>query len=229
MKGSATQTVGMTRHKATILCDFNFSTSTIIDDSFQFVDCTDVDFEQLARDVRAGVLDIQHSKVVIAIGNQAAMDNFTNVVSVTTMLVNALVDRLGCINVQIWVLSVIPRPDAAPEVVNIIRKQNKGLFKSVRALVRRCKYPVEFITAHKWFLKRVQYPDGDIQVEVDKMYYVRGTQHLNKQGLEHLYLLVAKQVRLWNVQYEWQEMPLVLKRMVKKRRVLHPLQTQNII
>ena len=93
---------------ATILADFNFSTTTAVDDSFQFIDCSDVNYEALARDIRAGVLEISYKKIIISIGNQAAMDNFTNVVYPVNAIINALIDRYGCLSVQIWVVSVLP-------------------------------------------------------------------------------------------------------------------------
>ena len=105
-----------------------------------------------------------------------------------------------------------------------MQKLNKSLVKVVRALVQRKKYPLYFVTAHKWFLKRVKYEaEEDIKVEVDNMFYVPGTVHLNQHGLEHLYLLLAKELGLWNVRYNWLEIPLVIKRKLKGRRVLQDL------
>ena len=217
------------RLKATILCDYNFSTSTALDDSFQFIDCSDADFDELARDVRAGVISIRHSRIIIAIGNQAALDNFTNVISPVNLIINAIIDRYGCVKVNIWTTSLLPRPGISPAMSTVLRKQNKGLFRAVRALVRRRKYPVQHVASHKWFLKRVKNPepDGEIITEVDQMYYVRGTIHLNQHGLEHLYLLLAKELGLWNVQYEWLEIPLVLRRSGKKRKVLEEIKEVN--
>ena len=106
-----------------------------MDDLFQFVDCREVDFDDLARDIRSGVIEIKYPKIVISIGNQAAMDNCTNLVVPTNAIINALVERFGCLNIRIWVANVILRPDASPSVVQVIRKQNKGLWKAVRALV----------------------------------------------------------------------------------------------
>ena len=64
------------------------------------------------------------------------------------------------------------------------------------------------------------------QVEVDTIYYEPGTIHLNKQGLEHLYLLIAGELKLWHVEYKWEKMP-VVRRAASKRKVLQPLQEMN--
>ena len=207
----------------TILSDFNFSTSTAIDDSFQFVDCTDAMFEELAGSIRAGVVPLNHAKIIISISNQAAMDNCTNVVVPVNQLLNSIINRFGCLQVKIWVTSLLPRPGASVDQVKVIQKQNKGLAKSIRALVQRKQYPFQFITIHKWFLKRVKYPDGKMEVEVDGMYYVPGTIHLNQHGLEHLYLLLAQELQLWEVWYKWSEILIVIRWQGVKRKVLQEL------
>ena len=192
---------------------------TKVDDSFQFVDCADVDFEHLARDIRAGIIEIKYKKIVIALGNTANFDNYTNVVVPVNAFINALIDRYGCLNVEIWIANIIPRPDATSQEVTMIMKQNKGLWKAVRALVRRRKYPVTHIGSHKWFMKRVRQEDGMFQVCVDRIYCCQGTIHLNQQGLQHLCLLLAKELQLWDVKYQWSEMPIVMGHPNKKRKV----------
>ena len=211
------------RVPATILSDFNFSTCTTIDDIFQFIDCESVDFDELAKDIRSGVIEIQHDRILIALGNQAAMDNFTHVVAPIMALINAIIDRYGCMRVKIWVANILPRPGADMNVVKIMIKQNTAIKKAIAGMVRRKKYPVQHIISHKWFLKRVKNDDGTLDLEVDGMYFVKGTIHLNKHGLEHLYLLLAKQMQLWNVQYEWDSVPIVIRRK-SKRKVLQPIQ-----
>ena len=140
-----------------------------MDDCFQFVDCQGVDFDEVAKDIRSGVIKVKYSCIVIAIGNMASLDNFTNVVVPAMALVNAIIDRYGCMKVKIWVTNLIPHPDADAPMLQVMRKQNGGLMKSVNALVRRKKYPVNHITSHKWFLKRVKNEDGTLETEVDQM------------------------------------------------------------
>ena len=78
--------------------------------------------------------------------------------------------------------------------------------------------------SHKWFLKRVKHEDQSMEVQVDGMYYQRGTIHLSQHGLEHFYLLLAQELELWEVEYKWKEIPLVGKhRGGKKRKVLQDL------
>ena len=157
--------------------------------------------------------------------NQGVMDNFTNVVHLVNSVINALIDRFGGLNVHIWVISVLPHPVVEQGVTEIIQKQNKGLAKAVGALVQRKRYPIKFITSHKWFLKKVSYPHLEtLQVEVDSMYYNVGTKYLNQHGLEHFYLLLAKELRLWKVEYEWNEVPIVKARGSEKRKVLQQLE-----
>ena len=216
------------KEHATIPADFNFSTTTTVDNSFQFIDCTNVDYDKLAKDIRSGVIELQNYKIIIAIGNQAAMDNFTNVVYPVNGLVNAIIDRYGCVNVKIWVLNILPRPLVDRQTTETIQKQNKGLAKVVAALIRRKNYLIVHVSTHKWFLKCVKESDGDaLSVQVDRMYYCAGTIHLNQHGLEHFHLLLVKELQLWDVQYEWSEIPIVLARGIKKRRVLQPIESNQ--
>ena len=212
------------RQPATILCDYNFAMTTAVDDSFQFIDCFQVEFDKLAREIRNGVIEIEHKKVIVAIGNQAALDNFTNVVNPVNLIINALIDRYGCLQVEIWVLSLLPCPGVPQGVTEILQKQNKSIGKAIAALIQRRRFPVQFVPSHKCFLKRVQNGDGKLQVEVDNMYYYQGTIHLNQHGLEHFYLLLVQELQLWDVKYEWTEMPIVVKRGLK-RKVLQQLQS----
>ena len=186
------------------------------------MDCTDTDLDELTRDIRSGVIHLKYSRMLIALGNQAALDYFTVVVAPVMALVNAIIDRYGCMKVRIWVANMLPRPQATPEMTKVMMKQNRSLKKAVNALVRRRKYPVQHIASHKWFLKRVKNPDGTLDVEVDQMYYVSGTVHLNRHGLEHYYLLLARAMKLWDVSYEWSGMPVVVRRRAR-RKVLQPL------
>ena len=215
------------REHATILADFNFSTTTAVDDCFQFVDCSDVDFDDLAKDIRAGVVEIMNKKVIIVIGNLAAMDNFTNVIHPVNLMINSLIDRFGCVNVEIWVVNVLPCPAASEDQMQVICKQNRGLAKAVNALIRRKRYSLHHVNSHKWFLKRVKCDEGKMEIQVDGMFYHSGTVHLNQHGLEHYYLLLVRELKLWQVQYEWSEMPVVKKRVTKKRKVLEDVETVN--
>ena len=138
-------------------------------------------------------------------------------------LINAVIDRYGCMKIHIWVANLLPRPGASPDMLRIMMKQNKSVKRAIAALVRKKKYPIDHITSHKWFLKRVKNPDGSLDVEVDNMYFVSGTMHLNKHGLEHFYLLLARVMKLWEVNYEWSGMPVVVHRN-SRRRVLQPLE-----
>ena len=196
--------------KATILYDYNASISSPADDCFQFIDCSDVNGMQLAKDVRAGVIQLKWKNIVIALGNNAGLDQYTNVTTTVNMLINAIIERKGCVNVQIWILSLIPRIGIDDQQVGVLQMQNRNLFKAVRALVRRKNYPVKYITAHKWFLKREQHEDGTLHVVPDLIYYYRDFQlNLNEQGLAHLHLLIAKQLKLCRIDYSWEGMPLV--------------------
>ena len=84
------------QRKLTILADYNFCMTTKIDDSFQFIDCEGVNGRQLAKDIHVGIVPIHHDLVCIALGNSAKIDQYTNVVSTVTAVINALVERFGC-------------------------------------------------------------------------------------------------------------------------------------
>ena len=152
-----------------------------------------MDAVDLARDIRAGVIPVENNWVVIAMGNSAEFNRFTNMAGVSMSLVHALIERFGCITVQVWVSSISPRPLADPQEVDFIKKQNKAIFRSVRAVVRKKKYLVCYLSCHKWLLKRVKNPEQPekISVKVDNIYYHDGTNVLNEQGLVHLHLLMA--------------------------------------
>ena len=191
-----------------------------MDDLFQFVDCTGVDGFSLAKDIRSGVVEIKYGRVAIALGNAARLDHFSNVSTCVTAVINALIERYGCINVKIRVMGLLPRPLAQVEEVECIKSQNKALFKAVRALVRRRNYPVQFVAAHKWFLKRVKNPEDDsTEVAVDCIYYEEGSNHLSESGLVHFHLLLAQELQLRRIKYEWKGMPVVVKKQ-KKRKVM---------
>ena len=208
----------MERRKATILADYNFSSTAAIDDSFQFINCTGTDGVVLAKDVRAGVVQVEHGRVVIALGNSATLDSFSNVTACVNAVMNALIERFGCLKLNIWVMSLLPRPGAEVQETEYLKRQNKALAKNVRALVRRKNYPIKFITAHKWLLKRVKDPkDETIVTEVDTMYFEEGTNQLNHSGLAHLHLLLAAELRLRKIKYEWKGIPLVMKKVSKRK------------
>ena len=77
---------------ATILADYKSFSSVAVDDCFQFVDCSEVNGFQLAKDIRAGIVSMRHSRVVIALGNVAVLDQFTNVASVINAVINAIIE-----------------------------------------------------------------------------------------------------------------------------------------
>ena len=78
-----------------------------MDSLFQFIDCVQANARELARDVRSGVIPIQFGNVVIALGNTAKLDKFTDVPGAVMKIVGALVDRYGSINLDISVLSLL--------------------------------------------------------------------------------------------------------------------------
>ena len=83
--------------------------------------------------------------------------------------------------------------------------------------------PVKFLPAYKWFLKRVKHPrDPVLQVEVDGIYFEEGLDMLNQDGQLHFHLLLAKQLGLKKIDYEWSGMPIVKKK--SGRRVFGKLQ-----
>ena len=180
-----------------------------VDNLFQFVDCIGVCGRQLARDIRCGIVPVEYPRIVIALGNTAALDGYTDVTRTVAAVVNAIVERYGALNVEIYVLSVLPRPRAAPEEVDIIKQQNRSLFKMVRGVIHRRQLPIKFVTAHKWFLKWVKHPDGTVEVEVDTIYFETQSDALSSNGQVHLHLLMAKLMGLKKIQYSWQGMPVV--------------------
>ena len=86
---------------------------------------------------------------------------------------------------------------------------------------------MQHVTSHKWMLKRILRLDGTMDVQVDRIYYQTETVHLNQHGLEHMHLLLARELELCNMQYEWSEMPVVKERPNKKRKVLYPVETSS--
>ena len=73
------------RRRATILADYKFYSTAKVDDCFQFVDCGTLGAFDVARDIRAGVIPIENRKVIIALGNSAILDGYTNVSTVATV------------------------------------------------------------------------------------------------------------------------------------------------
>ena len=198
--------------KATLLADFNFSTSTRADDFFQFIDCTEVLPHALARDVRSGVITIQHSKVVIAVGNIAPMDKFVNVCTPINLLINALIERIGCFRLKVWVIGILPRPCLDEEQRQIMIQLNRGIKKSVESLARKKDYPIWYLPAQQWLLKRVEDERGNKRMLPDTSLYQVGTNDLNDVGLKHLYLLLAKELRLRKIRYDWEGPPVMFER-----------------
>ena len=146
--------------KATMFADFDFTTTTQIDSFFQFIDCSEPSPDALARDVRSGVIPIHYSRVVIAIGNTAPMDRFTNVCKPINLLINALVERMGCFRLKVWVLGLLPRPCQDDSQRQVMIRMNKGIGKSVEALIKRKQFPLKYLPAQKWLLKRVEQEGG---------------------------------------------------------------------
>ena len=172
------------------------------------MDCTDVNGFNLAKDIRVGIMPILHERVIITLGNTAVLDQYIGISSVVTANVNAILECFGCLHKKIWVIGLLPEPLVDTEQIELLKKQNKSLFKSVRALVHRHDYPVKFIAAHKWLLKRSKI-GSDVKVEADGIYYVDGT---NTYGLAHLHLLLANELQLRKIKYQWQGMPVVVKK-----------------
>ena len=197
------------RRRATILADYSFLSTATVDSSFQFVDCSDASGFAMAKDIRVGVIPIENSRVIIALGNAAHLDQFSNVASSATAVVNALIERFGCVGCRIWVLGLLPRPMADCSITERVKNQNKSLFRSVRALIRRKQYPVTFVPLHKWLLKRVKHPDGSMETAMDTMYYEPKTDTLNEHGLAHLHLLLAAELQLRRIHYWWSGMQVV--------------------
>ena len=104
------------------------------------------------------------------------------------------------------------------------KNQNRSLFKSARVLVRKKSYPVIYLPAYKWLLKRVQNLDDSMDTEVDLIYFENGTDQLNAQGLVHLHLLLAGELQLCRINYKWEGMPVVDRRPVQ-HKVSSPSET----
>ena len=199
------------REKAVILCDYNISTTTTADKLFHFIDCEDTNFRDLARNLRAGVIEIPHYKVIIALGNNATLDHHTNVSTSVNAVINSLMDRYGCTGVRICVLGLLPRPGLDQGEEAVLVEQNKAIFKNVRAMIRRWQFPVEYLAAHKWLLRRYVYRDGSEKIQPIPEYFYPGTRHLNAHGMEHMYILLAGHLDLMpQVEYTWSEMPVVI-------------------
>ena len=165
---------------------------------------------------------------IVALRNSAMLDGFTDIMVTVVGVVNALVERYGCLNMDITVLSLMPRPLASVEQVDIVKKQNVALFKVVHNMVRQKRIPVKYVSSHKWFLKRVKSPDGSCQIEVDTIYYEEGSDQLNQDGQVHLHLFLANMLRLKRIYYEWTRMP-VVKRRESHGRVFQQLGQTNVL
>ena len=197
------------RRMATILADYNFSSTARVDNLFHFVDCIDVHGRELARDVRAGVIPIQHRNVVIALGNGAKLDKYTSVARTVVAVINALVERYGCVGLQLVVLAILPRPMATLEETELLKEQNRSLFKVTRSLIRKKQYPIKYVPAYKWFLKRVENPSGEVNVQPDLIYFEEANNAINHDGQVHMHLLLAQMLKLKKISYEWSGMPLI--------------------
>ena len=206
------------QRRATIFADYNFFSTSRVDSLLQFVDCIGVGGRQLVKDIRSTVIPIEHSRVIIALGNTAQLDGYTDVTASMVAVVNAVMERYGAVNVQLYVLSLLPRPRADVEKMNVIKQQNTSLFKVVRSMIRCKQLPIQYVTTPKWFLKRVKHPNGDIQIEVDTIYYEDHEDVLNRNGQVHLHLLLAKLLNLKKICYEWDGMPLVIAKEVREVR-----------
>ena len=88
-------------------------------------------------------------------------------------------------------------------------KMNKGISKSVIALVRKKNFPVQYLAAQKWLLKRVEHEGGLQHMVPNTSLFQYGSNHLNDVGLKHLYLLMAKAMQLREIHYEWEGPPVV--------------------
>ena len=210
--------------RASILADYSFYSTSKVDSLFQFIDCSQVSRDrQLAKDIRAGVVAVEHRKVVIALGNNAQLDGFTNVAVFVSTVVHALIDRYGCVNLDMFVLGMLPRPLADAHQVDMLKQQNTALFRVVRSIIHRRQAPVRFVPAYKWFLKRVKHSDGNIKTKVDTIYFDEGHNSLSQNGQVHLHLLLANLLKL-KINYEWKEMPLLdsaeVKQVAKSGKVM---------
>ena len=52
-------------------------------------------------------------------------------------------------NVEIWVMKVLPRVGLTAQETTVLQAQNKGIFRMVQAMVRCKQYPLKYVTAHK--------------------------------------------------------------------------------
>ena len=100
-----------------------------------------------ARDKRAGVVEIQHSKIVVALGNSAQLDKFTSVANTVLAVLNALVVHFGVLSLEILVLGILLRPLDDAKKIEILKEQNNLLFKIVCSLIRKRKYPITYVPA----------------------------------------------------------------------------------
>ena len=141
------------RKKVTILADYSFCMTSKVDNLYQFVDCRDVDLKALAVDIRAGVIDIKHSRVVVALGNTAVLDRYTNVATGVTAVTHALIERYGAVNIQVIMMGILPRLRLDTVQLDILKKQNNALSKTVCNMIRHRKLPVEYLPAYKWAVK----------------------------------------------------------------------------
>ena len=148
----------------------------------------------------------------MALGNSATLDRFTNVVGGVSMVMRAVLDRFGGLNVKITVMGVLPRIGLDLEQVKILKDQNACLAKMVCNLVRRRQMPVEFLPAYKWLLKRIRdMSDGSMEIEPDMMYF-QSDGSISFDGHVHLHLLLAKHLQLKSISYEWLGMPVLDKK-----------------
>ena len=208
----------------TILANYKFYSTAKVDDCFQFVNCGTVGAFDVARDIHAGVIPIENRKVIIALGNSAILDGYTNVSTVATAIINALVEHFGCVGLEVYVLGLLPQLLADPDQVALLQRTNKSLFRSVRALIRRKGFPLKFLPAYKWLLKWVKTPHGTF-TEVDGIYYIDGSNDLNEHGLAHLHLLLAHECQLRRIKYQWKGMPEVVQQKTRQK-VFPPVDTR---
>ena len=135
-------------------------------------------------------------------------------------IVGALVDRYGSINLDISVLSLLPQPTANMEEKEVLKNQNRSLSRAIRGMVHKRRYPVQLVTAHKWFLKRVKNPDESIDIEEDGIFFEEGSDAINQNGQIHLHLLLARVLQLRKISYEWSGMPVVNRKIQSKFSLL---------
>ena len=212
------------KKKATILFDYNASTCTAADDMFDFIDCSEANPKDVARDLRSGITE--NTDVIIAIGNSMVLDNYTNLSGPPLLLAKAIIQRYGCTGVRIYITAMLPRLGLDVFQEQVLKKQNKSLSRAIRAVVRREKFPINFIPAHTWLLKRVEMLDGSMEIRPDLAYYDQDTGNLSGEGLSHLHLLLGGRLNLRKIEYRWEGMP-VVKQKNKKRKVLGVLSEEK--